>query len=141
MQKQILIHIFCCLHFLCMHMYAHTHTACVCVIMHTHLYEWELKKLANTICLMWYCRSSDAYCFELLSMVLALSGSAVGRNYLARQHSLLQDMLSLMHTSTPRVQRQVGHFIILITYTTSSVSLSPNTWGQTFIKFENSSDF
>ena len=41
-------------------------------------------------------------------MVLALSGSAVGRNYLAKQHSLLQDMLSLMHTSTPRVQRQVG---------------------------------
>ncbi|XP_074650729.1 E3 ubiquitin-protein ligase MYCBP2-like [Tubulanus polymorphus] len=52
-------------------------------------------------------RSSDGYCFELLSMVLALSGSSVGRAYLAHQHELLQDLLSLLHTATPRVQRQV----------------------------------
>ena len=51
---------------------------------------------------------SDAYCFELLSMVLALSGSEVGSGYLAQQHSLLQDLLSLLHTASPRVQRQVG---------------------------------
>ena len=49
----------------------------------------------------------DAYCFELLSMVLALSGSAVGRAYLAMQHSLITDLLSLLHTASPRVQRQV----------------------------------
>ncbi|TRY68163.1 hypothetical protein DNTS_006161 [Danionella cerebrum] len=50
--------------------------------------------------------SSDAYCFELLSMVLALSGSNVGRQYLAQQLTLLQDLFSLLHTASPRVQRQ-----------------------------------
>ncbi|XP_062580615.1 E3 ubiquitin-protein ligase MYCBP2-like [Saccostrea cucullata] len=49
----------------------------------------------------------DVYCFELLSMVLALSGSSVGRAYLAQQYPLLQDLFSLLHTGTPRVQRQV----------------------------------
>ena len=42
-----------------------------------------------------------------MSMVLALSGSVVGRTYLAQQHTMVQDLLSLLHTSTPRVQRQV----------------------------------
>ncbi|KAL0616043.1 E3 ubiquitin-protein ligase MYCBP2, partial [Plecturocebus cupreus] len=51
--------------------------------------------------------SSDAYCFELLSMVLALSGSNVGRQYLAQQLTLLQDLFLLLHTASPRVQRQV----------------------------------
>ena len=41
-------------------------------------------------------------------MVLALSGSAVGRTYLAQQHELIQDLLSLLHTASPRVQRQVS---------------------------------
>lgn len=49
----------------------------------------------------------DTYCFEMLSMVLALSGSSVGRLYLAQQHSLLTDLLSLLHTGSARVQRQV----------------------------------
>ena len=40
-------------------------------------------------------------------MVLALSGSAVGRVYLAMQHALITDLLSLLHTASPRVQRQV----------------------------------
>ncbi|KAF2975157.1 hypothetical protein EK904_003165 [Melospiza melodia maxima] len=52
--------------------------------------------------------ASDAYCFELLSMVLALSGSNVGRQYLAQQLTLLQDLFSLLHTASPRVQRQVS---------------------------------
>jgi len=52
-------------------------------------------------------KSSDTYCFELLSLVLALSGSSVGRLYLAQQHELLEDLLVLLHTSSPRVQRQV----------------------------------
>ncbi|XP_071483043.1 E3 ubiquitin-protein ligase MYCBP2-like [Diadema antillarum] len=49
----------------------------------------------------------DAYCFELLSMVLALSGSHVGRSYVAQQDGLLLDLVSLLHTGTPRIQRQV----------------------------------
>ncbi|KAL5012682.1 hypothetical protein ScPMuIL_011233 [Solemya velum] len=52
-------------------------------------------------------RTPDVYCFELLSMVLALSGSSVGRAYLAQQYRLLQDLFSLLHTGSPRVQRQV----------------------------------
>lgn len=53
------------------------------------------------------CRAPDTYCFEMLSMVLALSGSAVGRSYLSHQHGLLKDLLSLLHTGSDRVQRQV----------------------------------
>ncbi|RWS17339.1 E3 ubiquitin-protein ligase MYCBP2-like isoform X4 [Dinothrombium tinctorium] len=49
----------------------------------------------------------DAYCFELLSMVLALSGSKTGRQYLSQQNNLLLDLLSLLHTGSARVQRQV----------------------------------
>ncbi|XP_046604041.1 E3 ubiquitin-protein ligase MYCBP2 isoform X2 [Neodiprion virginianus] len=52
-------------------------------------------------------KAADTYCFEMLSMVLALSGSAVGRNYLSHQYGLLRDLLSLLHTGSARVQRQV----------------------------------
>lgn len=52
-------------------------------------------------------RAADIYCFEMLSMVLALSGSAVGRSYLSNQHGLLKDLLTLLHTGSDRVQRQV----------------------------------
>lgn len=52
-------------------------------------------------------RTPDTYCFEMLSMVLALSGSTVGRSYLSQQHGLLKDLLSLLHTGSDRVQRQV----------------------------------
>jgi len=50
---------------------------------------------------------SDAYCFELLSLLLALSGSTVGRRYVAQQNSLIEDLVSLLHTASARVQRQV----------------------------------
>lgn len=50
---------------------------------------------------------TDSYCFEMLSMVSALSGSHVGRSYLADQHDLLANLLSLLHTGSARVQRQV----------------------------------
>ncbi|XP_067640218.1 E3 ubiquitin-protein ligase highwire isoform X3 [Eurosta solidaginis] len=52
-------------------------------------------------------RAPDTYCFEMLSMVLALSGSVVGRSYLSHQHGLLKDLLTLLHTGSDRVQRQV----------------------------------
>lgn len=52
-------------------------------------------------------RAADIYCFEMLSMVLALSGSSVGRSYLSNQHGLLKDLLTLLHTGSDRVQRQV----------------------------------
>jgi len=50
---------------------------------------------------------TDSYCFEMLSMVSALSGSNVGRSYLANQYDLLSNLLSLLHTGSARVQRQV----------------------------------
>ncbi|XP_053398701.1 E3 ubiquitin-protein ligase MYCBP2-like isoform X4 [Mercenaria mercenaria] len=52
-------------------------------------------------------KSNDMFCFELVSMVTALTGSGVGRAYLAQQYGLLQDLFSLLHTASPRVQRQV----------------------------------
>ncbi|XP_055684525.1 E3 ubiquitin-protein ligase highwire isoform X1 [Lutzomyia longipalpis] len=52
-------------------------------------------------------RPPDTYCFEMLSMVLALSGSTVGRSYLSHQYGLLKDLLTLLHTGSDRVQRQV----------------------------------
>lgn len=63
-------------------------------------------------------KQADAYCFEMLSMVLALSGSSVGKAYLSQQHGLLRDVLSLLHIGSARVQRQVrklkfGHKINL----------------------------
>ncbi|XP_046440285.1 E3 ubiquitin-protein ligase MYCBP2-like isoform X2 [Daphnia pulex] len=52
-------------------------------------------------------RISDSYCFELLSQVLALSGSRVGRTYISQQSTLPANLLSLLHTGSPRIQRQV----------------------------------
>ena len=58
----------------------------------------------------------DLYCFELVSMVVALSGSSVGRKYLAQQHTLIRDLFSLLHTATPRIQRQVSQGFTLISF-------------------------
>lgn len=52
-------------------------------------------------------KSNDVYCFEMLSMVSALSGSSVGRSYLSHQIELIKDLLILLHTGSERVQRQV----------------------------------
>lgn len=52
-------------------------------------------------------KSNDVYCFEMLSMVLALSGSSVGRSYLSHQIELIKDLFVLLHTGSERVQRQV----------------------------------
>ncbi len=51
--------------------------------------------------------ASDTYCFEMLSLVLALSGSTVGRSHLASQYGLIKDLLTLLHTASGRIQRQV----------------------------------
>lgn len=54
-----------------------------------------------------FSKSNDAYCFEMLSMVSALSGSSVGRSYLSQQEDLIKDLLILLHTGSERVQRNV----------------------------------
>ena len=58
-------------------------------------------------------KAADTYCFEMLSMVLALSGSSVGQYYLSHQYGLLKDLLSLLHTGSARVQRQVRNSFLL----------------------------
>lgn len=55
-----------------------------------------------------YTDIADSYCFEMLCMVSALSGSDVGRSYLAQQHDLISDLLTLLHVGTARLQRQVN---------------------------------
>ncbi|XP_075230357.1 E3 ubiquitin-protein ligase MYCBP2-like isoform X2 [Lycorma delicatula] len=72
--------------------------------------DWESKlcsALATGVSSNSDVGAPDTYCFEMLSMVLALSGSSVGRTYLAQQHALINDLLSLLHTGSARVQRQV----------------------------------
>lgn len=70
--------------------------------------EWEVLLCSNTSMAQASTEiPSDAYCFEMLSMVLALSGSAIGRNYLSTQNGLLLDLFTLLHTGSARVQRQV----------------------------------
>ncbi|CAD5120813.1 DgyrCDS9371 [Dimorphilus gyrociliatus] len=49
----------------------------------------------------------DTYCNELISMLLALSSSMVGRAYLSQQHNLIHDLLLLFHGFSGRVQKQI----------------------------------
>lgn len=69
--------------------------------------EWESLLCSGPMPMEELPKTADTYCFEMLSMVLALSGSSVGRAYLSHQYGLLRDLLSLLHTGSARVQRQV----------------------------------
>ncbi|KAL4230611.1 E3 ubiquitin-protein ligase mycbp2 [Mactra antiquata] len=69
--------------------------------------EWETSLLLKSDVPQQDLKVNDMFCFELVSMVSALSGSSVGRAYLAQRYGLLQDLFSLLHTASPRVQRQV----------------------------------
>ena len=51
--------------------------------------------------------AGDTHCFQMLSMLLSLSGSAVGRQHLSGQRRLVADLLSLLHVGSARCQRQV----------------------------------
>ena len=48
----------------------------------------------------------DEYCFELISIVLALSISEKGQKFISNPSSI-STLLTLLHYSTPRVQRQI----------------------------------
>lgn len=50
---------------------------------------------------------ADRYCFEMLTLVLALADHKLGRSYLSQQSNLIQDLMQLFHAGTPRIQRQV----------------------------------
>ena len=49
----------------------------------------------------------DAYLFELLSMVAALSSSDAGMTAICKEVGLMTDLIGLLHCGSPRVQRQV----------------------------------
>ena len=52
-------------------------------------------------------RTSDTYCYELLSMLIGLSQSEIGCGFLSQQEKLVQDLFSLLHVATSRMQLQV----------------------------------
>ena len=52
-------------------------------------------------------KSSDSYCFELLSMVTRLSQSDLGCEFLSKQDKLVQVLFILLHIATVRIQLQV----------------------------------
>ncbi|GAB6023050.1 hypothetical protein CHUAL_007142 [Chamberlinius hualienensis] len=87
--------------------------------------EWEALLCSKSLSMEELPKSSDAYCFEMLSMVLALSGSSVGRSYLSQQYSLLRDLLSLLHTGSARVQRQITSLLRRVL-----PEVSPQTFAQ-----------
>lgn len=51
--------------------------------------------------------TSDTYCYELLSMLIGLSQSEIGCGFLSQQDKLVQDLFSLLHIATTRMQLQV----------------------------------
>jgi len=59
---------------------------------------------------------ADRYCFEMLTLVLALADHKLGRSYLSQQSNLIQNLMQLLHVGTPRIQRQVCFFILEIIY-------------------------
>ena len=49
------------------------------------------------------------YCYELLTMLGGLSQSELGCTFLAEKSQLVRDLVSLLHTTTPRIQLKVHH--------------------------------
>ena len=56
-------------------------------------------------------QDSDSYCFELLSMLIGLCQSDVGCSFLSEQDKLVNDLFTLLHVATLRIQLQVGYTI------------------------------
>ena len=59
-------------------------------------------------------KSSDTYCYELLSMLIGLSQSEVGCAFLSEQEKLMQDLFTLLHVGSCRLQLQVGDGLAFI---------------------------
>ena len=64
-------------------------------------------------------KSSDTYCYELLSMLTGLSQSEVGCSFLSEQEKLMQDLFTLLHVGSTRLQLQVGDGPVLVQYYTA----------------------
>lgn len=73
-------------------------------------------------------KSSDTYCYELLSMLIGLSQSTVGCAFLSEQEKLVQDLFALLHVGTVRLQLQVQTVCICDTVCVSKQYLYPTCW-------------
>ncbi len=60
-------------------------------------------------------QDSDSYCFELLSMLIGLSQSEVGCNFLSEQNKLVHDLLTLLHVASLRIQLQASSVLCVVT--------------------------
>ncbi|XP_041987793.1 E3 ubiquitin-protein ligase highwire [Aricia agestis] len=100
LQRQVMSHIVCAIGCEAARVRDDWETALLCAeAERTHEEESPPRPAAT--------HQQDNYCFEMLSLLLALSGSAVGRAHLAQRTELLNDLLALLHTGSERVQRQV----------------------------------
>ena len=59
---------------------------------------------------------SDNYCYELLSMLLGLSQSEVGCGYLSEQSKLVEDLFTLLHVGSNRIQLRASWRVALQGY-------------------------
>ena len=50
---------------------------------------------------------TDTYCYELMSMVIGLSGNSAGCTFLASNEGLVKDLFCLLHVGSMRVQLEV----------------------------------
>ncbi|XP_047524361.1 E3 ubiquitin-protein ligase MYCBP2 isoform X3 [Pieris napi] len=98
LQKQVMSHIVCAIGCEASRVRDDWETALLCAEAVDRSDEDAQPRLAH---------QQDNYCFEMLSLLLALSGSVAGRSHLAQRTELLADLLALLHTGSDRVQRQV----------------------------------
>ena len=52
-------------------------------------------------------KSSDTYCYELVSMLIGLCQSESGCSFLSEQQQLMRDLFTLLHVASTRIQLQV----------------------------------
>eukprot|EP00742_Colponemidia_sp_Colp-10_P004729 GILJ01005044.1.p1 GENE.GILJ01005044.1~~GILJ01005044.1.p1 ORF type:complete len:1771 (+),score=301.85 GILJ01005044.1:1764-7076(+) len=74
--------------------------------------------------------AEDVYCFELISILLSLSGSSVGKRFVATKH-IMATLFSLFSAATPRIQRQIISIWSRVLPETAANKFDGQTWGTT----------
>eukprot|EP00753_Platysulcus_tardus_P011481 PLAT3292.30.p1 GENE.PLAT3292.30~~PLAT3292.30.p1 ORF type:complete len:1705 (-),score=914.67 PLAT3292.30:92-4642(-) len=72
---------------------------------------------------------ADAFTFELVSMVLSLSGSSLGKQFVTSP-AILKSLLQLFPVSTPRIQRQIAAILRRALREASYSALNQQTWNE-----------
>jgi RCR-type E3 ubiquitin transferase len=107
LQKQVIVHIVEAIKKESQHSIRNwiKHNTCDYLVgQETDIHKYNSNEMAN----------GENYRFEMLSLVVALSGSSLGLLYLSKQLGLFRDFLCLLHTSSDRVQRQVNLNLVRI---------------------------